>query len=336
MIKNHLMNKNANLMFKRAERQAKQDKCLLCGKSCSSFCNSHIIPVFVLKNIADNGYVLLGTFAFDSNEKYDAKVGINKTWTFYVICNDCDKRYFEDYENEKALLNVPTNKMLAEIALKGAMMQIAKRLNEISLHKLYPGMVINNDLLVEEKQLDLRDYFFDFKRLKKIIDKNLKSGLILLFYKLLDYVTPIAMQGPIAIHRDINGELVNDVDNFDPNIRMQQMHLTVLPLSSKTVVMMFHHKDDRNYRKFDREFNKLNEEEKLRYLNYLIIKYCEHYAISPQLKLNILHDKTLDKLAREHFDNSNSTISIEEIVFPKQLVNWRDTPNLLVEEYKLK
>ena len=50
-----------------------------------------------------------------------------------------------------------------------------------------------------------------------------------MFYQILNYVTPIAMQGPLAVHRDIDGEIVNDVDNFDHNIKMQQLHIGIFP-----------------------------------------------------------------------------------------------------------
>lgn len=36
-------------------KNATQNKCYLCGNSCTSFCNSHSIPQFVLENLGDNG-----------------------------------------------------------------------------------------------------------------------------------------------------------------------------------------------------------------------------------------------------------------------------------------
>ena len=40
-----------------ASQKAKQETCALCGKPCSSFCNSHSIPQFALRRIAENGKV---------------------------------------------------------------------------------------------------------------------------------------------------------------------------------------------------------------------------------------------------------------------------------------
>lgn len=325
--------------MRQADKDSKQEKCLLCEEPYDSFCNSHIIPQFVLNNISANGYLYRGIDAFkvsNNNPIYKEK-GVNNTWTFRVICKDCDKRYFADYESEQALLALPTTRVMAEIALKSVMMQIAKRYHEIASYNLMKDNIRDKYLLDEEKELDLRDYWYDFRRFKKIIDKNLKTGFTLLYYKVLNYVTPFAMQGPIAVHRDFDGEIVNDVNDFNHDIRMQQLYCGVFPLKEKTVVIVYHHRDDINYKKFDRKFLKLDDEQKLKYLNYLIFKYCEHYAISPNIKSEILSNSKLIQLSKENNDSPNHFLSIEDILCGNnELVNWRDIPNLLAEKNKLR
>ena len=334
------LRKQMNKMMRDATQDAKLDSCLICGKKCTSFCNSHIIPQFVLKSIAKNGLVLQGISAFNNlnKEVIESQKGVNNTWTFKVICNECDAKYFADYENEQALIAVPTTKKLAEIALKNSMMQLAKRFHEVALYKKMEDKIHQKELLDEEHQLDIRDYRFDFKRAKKIIDNNLKSGYILLFYKVLDYVTPIAMQGPIPIHRDLDGEIVNDIDDFDPNVKIQELQVGVFPLKNTTVIIAFYHKDDRNYVKFNRKFNRLNFAEQLQYLNYLIFKYCEHYAISPNISQQILSDSNLAQLVLEHNDIPQHFISLDEMNYfmNKPLIDWQTIPNLLADKNKLR
>lgn len=60
------LKKQINQLNREAAQKAKRDTCLICGKSCTSFCNSHIIPQFILKSIADDGIVLQGTSAFNN------------------------------------------------------------------------------------------------------------------------------------------------------------------------------------------------------------------------------------------------------------------------------
>lgn len=333
------LKKRMNQITREAAQEAKRDSCLICGKSCTSFCNSHIIPQFILKSIADNGHVLQGIFAFRNFDErvFESKKGINNTWTFKVICNDCDKKYFADYENERALMAGPTTRLMAEIALKNSMMQLAKRYHEIELYNKLQDGIRNKELLDEEQQLDVRDYLFDFKRAEKIIEKNLKSGYVLLFYHVLNYVTPIAMQGPISVHRDIDGEIVNNVNDYDHNIKIQSLHVGIFPLKSSTVILAFYHKDDRNYVKFHKKFNRMNLREKLQYLIYLIFKYCEHYAISPNISKNILNNKILSQLVLEHNDYpQHFMLSDELFLMDKPLVNWREIPNVLDEQFKLR
>ena len=51
--------KRINKMLSTARRNAKPTVCALCGKTVTSFCNSHSVPQMALKPIADNGKLLL-------------------------------------------------------------------------------------------------------------------------------------------------------------------------------------------------------------------------------------------------------------------------------------
>ena len=113
--------------MKKARENAKPDKCILCGKPQTSFCNSHSIPHMILKTIACEGKVLEPWMLMDEIDVVDLESGIKKSGTFHFICRECDALYFQDYENKEALLNDPTDKMLAEIALKSMLQMLSKR-----------------------------------------------------------------------------------------------------------------------------------------------------------------------------------------------------------------
>ena len=72
----------------------------------------------ILKTIACEGKVLEPWMLMDEIDVVDLESGIKKSGTFHFICRECDALYFQDYENKEALLNDPTDKMFAEIALK--------------------------------------------------------------------------------------------------------------------------------------------------------------------------------------------------------------------------
>ena len=85
--------KKYNKYTKKARDLVKDSKCLYCNKEVSSFCNSHSIPEFCLRNIAEDGKVMtLNTFInipFNKKEK-----GIGEAGTFQIICRDCDSKIF--------------------------------------------------------------------------------------------------------------------------------------------------------------------------------------------------------------------------------------------------
>ena len=55
---------------------SKPTTCLLCGEPQSSFCNSHLVPQMVLKNIAKNGKLLQASLLMRI-EDIDIEKGIN-------------------------------------------------------------------------------------------------------------------------------------------------------------------------------------------------------------------------------------------------------------------
>lgn len=107
--------KQMSRLLKEARQAAKRDTCYFCGKSVTSFCNSHSVPRFCLENIATNGDVLTLNTVVD-NPLMDTENGVNKAGTFHLICNDCDSKIFSDYENPDNYSNQPTPKMIAQMA----------------------------------------------------------------------------------------------------------------------------------------------------------------------------------------------------------------------------
>ena len=110
------------------------------------------------------------------------------------------------------------------------------------------GSIINKELLDEDKLLDINDYMFDMDVYKRIIQNNKKGGFKIVFWEKLPYVAPIAVQTPITLYKDIEGTVINDIYNPDPNLHMQTMYICVFPIEHETVVGVFYHKKDRNYR----------------------------------------------------------------------------------------
>lgn len=318
--------KQVSHFLRRAEVRAKQENCVLCGSKCLSFANSHSVPRFVIKRIAVEGK--LKTFS-DIVGMHNNKNGVNNSWTFHIICSSCENKYFSAYESEASLLKEPTNIMMAQIALKDSLLMLHKYRIDCESNKeaiKIGAFVGETDVLPIMNTLDIADTCFEIKRSKKIIDNKLKSGYKLIYHRVLDWVSPIAFQSEMCLYRNIDGTIINQIYSESKDVRMQELHVGVYPLKAKTVVMVFAHKDDRNYVAFDRQFQRLEDNEKLEYVNYLIFKYTEHALISPSIDPIVLKADKLVKLCKQ---GNHNDFGYGEEILPCEI------PNFLSKEYSL-
>lgn len=290
--------KKSSKINKKVRENIKPKTCLICGKESSSFCNSHSIPKFVLENIAVNGQVLFGNavinYFFEKKER-----GLNQAGIFRLICNECDSKTFQNYEDESILINECNNLMLSEIALKCSLKKMyEKRL----LHDLQN--VLQQDTIVDEytqKRLSVNKNvasidIFDANRsmnyaLSSIQGKN--KGYYLFFKEILNYTVPIAFQNQLTVITDFEGNTVNNIYNLSTDYEIKELYLCIYPLKKKTIVLMFFQDGDTRYRKFRKCFNKLSLNEKLEVINYLIFLYSDEFFISPSVSKELLNDKNL-------------------------------------------
>lgn len=78
--------------------QTANRKCLLCGKNINGFCNSHSVPRMILQQIADQGWVLKTDVSINPSKETERGYGLKRAGTFHLICSECDKKCFLDYE----------------------------------------------------------------------------------------------------------------------------------------------------------------------------------------------------------------------------------------------
>lgn len=325
--------------MKKAQNNTKPDKCILCGKNQSRFCNSHSVPRMVLQSISDNGKVLQAN-ALIGLEVIDTEKGISNSGTFYFICSDCDNKYFQDYENPDNLQKKPTDKMMAEIALKNILIQLYKRKIEIELihilHKEY-GKYENIELLDHMKSLDIDEYTAEIDFYKKIINQDDPGCFQILFWRLLPYQAPIAAQSTLALINDRSGRAINNVLDSSKCTRIENLHLCVFPMEKVTSVLVFYHKRDRKYKNLWHQFNVTTDEENLKYVNWLIFKYTENYFFSNSIRSIIESEKKLQILSRDYIDYPNlGFFNLYDLILNNELVTMNDIPNFLHTKYSLK
>lgn len=334
--------KKINNVLSEARKSSKGEKCLYCGKETTSFCNSHSIPAFCLRNIATNGTV------FHSNTFVDLPLldfdkGVNKAGTFQLICRECDSVIFKQYEEPSNYENKPTPQMIAEIAMKNYLKAISKRVNEHAIfdkvkeHKFEAIGFAN--YMQEIQNTDLNEYKKGYEKAKRLSKKNKSGEYYLFFYEKLNYVVPIAFQSSLALVVDLEGQIVNDIYYKNPRYRIEDFHICVFPLKENSVIMMFVDSNNKRYRNFYKKFNRLTLEEKLSIVNYIIFLYSEDIFLSKQIPQDILNDENLKNVSKQtsmalvanQFGNA-----IEEAKNVYDLSKHNTIPNLLSEKYKLR
>ncbi|MBG2856447.1 hypothetical protein I4580_16950 [Proteus mirabilis] len=331
--------KKIGMLASKSKSNIKTGKCIYCLEKTNKYCNSHSIPYSFLGNIADNGHLYTHSKLIDlpllKNE-----TGLNESGTFYIICRSCDSKIFSDYEKKDNYKSIPTQKMLAQIALKNFLKSVYQRMYEIDLQKsIEKENCIDFNKDINLKNIDLKENIAGFKKSKKANEKINSNEYYLIFYTNLNYVVPIAFQHKITIAIDLEGIVVNNL--YSQTGKMQVLHLCVFPFENTSSIILFMDKTHKNHNAFIKQFNKLNESDKLSLLNYIIFLYSEDYYISPKIDNTIINDEILKlvcgdigisfaRLSDKNIDRINRLKKIYS------LSKFRRIPNLLSEKYKLR
>ena len=333
--------KRMSKINKDVRNAAKRDTCYFCGKVVTSFCNSHSVPRFCLENIATQGEVLTLNAIVD-NPLIEREKGIKKAGTFQLICNDCDSKIFSDYENPDNYVSKPSAKMIAQMALKNSLKSISKMLFEIELFNLSSKTSetarsftkIKNEI----NEIDLKEYEKSYKKAKRAIEKNSTSDYYVCYYEKLDYVVPIAFQASMAMVMDFEGNIINDIYNPSSKYVIQNIHISILPLKTETVIVMFIEDGDKRYRRFYKQFNKLPLEDKLAALTYIIFLYSEDIYFSKSIEKEVIESQALcgaGRTTQDMFSPLPFLNPLETLKDSHDLNKRHEIPNLLSEKYKL-
>ena len=336
--------KMSGQLVKQARTQTKHETCLLCGQNLP-FCNSHTVPQFCLKNIADNGKVNLFN-ALIGTELLSSDSGVKNSGTFHIICRQCDGTIFQDYENPQAYSDTPTSKILNQIALKNVLRDIYKHETELEMMKSAKRILHEKELFlaivadvyfnsqIKARSQDIKDCYDIFDAIKANLNIASPSVHLVSFDK-LNYVVPIAFQGMIALITGVSGELINNQYNYNSDYSVEYFHLAIFPLENSSVVITF--SDDKNSRilTFEKELKNMSAANRLEIINRIVFWYAEDYFFSPRLPKEAASE--LEQAARQMQDlfSTNPEKSTKNAI--KDFDLRRDTclPNLLSQEYAI-
>ena len=345
-MKRGMMNKS-KLAFKKewadfchqVEQDLQPDYCLLCGKKMTSPCNSHVVPQFILKRIADKGMVCYGQSLFQNAWKNDfikTTTGINNAFTFRLICNDCDKKQFCHYETPAAILNYDSFSLeeqkliLLEMAIKTHLSHIytkAKTYTEKAMQ--CPELMDSIHACVGSTayELDIQEHKKYIQTLNRF-KKTTSFPFVVLYDRLLDYETDIAAQTIISYTHNLKGEQLYDPYDFSQDELMQYLYLMILPYQGKTRVLFYVEKKYQSHvQSIIEGFNTLTEADKLHFLFVSLIIYDEHFYICPSLQEKMKKDRKIIKLYTRTDHSGNGGVSGMD-----EIANFRRYHNYLTDD----
>lgn len=339
---NSPIKRKLNDIVKKSRTAAKQETCYYCGKKVSSFCNSHSVPAFCLRNISEDGDVLTLNTLID-NPLFESEKGIKKAGTFQLICRECDSKIFAEYENPENYISQPTAKMIAQMALKNNLKSISKRLIEIEMYRISQEEIGRKndyfDMKTEISNLDLNEYIAGYQKAKKAIERERTSEYYVCFYERLPYVVPIAFQCSVALVFDFEGNIINDIYSRSPNYEIKNINISILPMKNDSIVLMFLENGDTRYRKFYKQFRKLSLDDKLAALTFIMFAYSEDMYFSREIQEVVKGSDKLCAVGR----SSEDILSFTRFFDPYQtlletydLSKRHNIPNLLSAQYKLR
>ena len=286
---------------KLAQHNAKPCTCFFCGKA-KEIINSHSVPRAVLKRIAEEGWILKHEALMNPTVRAERGDGINKAGSFWMLCEECDTKYFKHYENCEFGIEMPSQQILSEIALKNYLYQLSESRIEKEtfrlLYEKYSGEeFFKNRMNVVDA--DIRHFSKKTEHYRKLVQKGVQNiEFEIMFYSLLPYRTQIAVQGQIPLAYDMTGQIIND--NFDYFTQTHSMHVAVFPQMKNTAVIVFCEKGDNKYRRLCHQMKTSSHENNLIYINYIIFEYTDNVYISKTETETIRKNPFLSQIASEN------------------------------------
>lgn len=346
------LNKMRSSVNKHINNQNRFTCCEYCGKELKekriAFHKSHNVPLFCLENIKgeymNNIGVIRPNYIFRTVFDNDPFIGIGKAGVFYALCSECDNHLFKCYESEERLLLSEPLEIMDQIALKIYLNELSKsrivsiksqlRYVDISDDELIASFFASESILkASVVDIDIRDYENDLDYAKRSLKNNYHNYRVL-FHKIVDYTVPIAGQVSIPISRNIDFSEIQNVSSGNPS-RIEDLIIGVLPLKEKSVIIMFTRLDNKKIKKYIKLFNKLSENDKLREIFYLLIRYRDtDYFFSP-----LIREKLQDASIREIYSIEDNTIRMNGFSLSfsdceNQKLRF-NVPSLLSEEFSM-
>jgi len=272
----------------------------------------------ILTKLAVDGHVISlkqDVLFFHSGQKTGRKVAS----TFTGFCKHHDLVTFRDIEN-RAFEREP--KQLFLFAYRAFALEFHRKIEQLQVFQtqfeIMPSMAHNKNQMTYYRSLQMG--LNDNDQTKTLLDQGLMDER----YDILNHVVweipfeiEFATSTAFGLHYDINGRQIN---NYLAKDRIRNLFVSIFPAEKRSFCLFSWLKDDDPvYSSFGRQFMKLSESDRKKYINNLLPLMTENIVLSPRLWEGWGQDKQKDFEALFHlsfiFDNSMYKNMVQETHF---------------------
>lgn len=229
-----------------------------------------------------------------------------------------------------------------EIALKNYLKYYHKKAIE---EKVFPKMIDNLqmpnmnilDPILNPGNRDKKDAFKLLCEAKKLLNANTNGYYRIIEYRKLSYTCPFAFQGSISLITGFDGETINDVFNNDKKYDLQDIHICIFPEKDYSYIIVFYKNHFQRYSQFANYYTKLNPDERLQLLLFIILKYSEDYFYSADIQNiednPIVQDAITSTSILICDDEDGDKDKINKCIKEYDLNKYKKLPNILAKEF---
>lgn len=287
-------------------------------KTCYGFENSECNHKFVRAHSLQNNGVLdqiavnnhVSQFVNDIDKdtlipslKFEL-VGKKEASTFYGFCQVHDKNYFTCIEDREY---TGTSEQHFAYAFRAHCLEDhkKKRLLKVSaaFYKDFPEATRNEQLQQDyvNTKLSLRDNAFDYTRFKDIYETN-DFDRLETFSRIIPIKSGFAATTSVGVGKDMNGNMAADVYNYDENLFIPSLYLSVIPRKNDTLILITRFKEDECYEGIIQQAREASDIRLQQYISFCLSEYSENVYYSPEI-VDKLSDSEISLLGKKFYSS---------------------------------
>jgi hypothetical protein len=257
-------------------------------------CSPNIIGAHSLQNngvldkIATDNHVYNLTFEISNNLpslKFN-KIGKNQASKFTGFCKHHDKDYFSRIEDVEYK---GTGEQNFWFTFRAFCFELHRK-ERLSRHystvfKKHPNATreIQIQLNYRACKLDLKDKSFEYVRFKKIYESGSFDKLET-FTKILPFRVGFTGTTAVAVNVDILGEKAANIYDYDENVFIPSLYISVIPRENTSLIIVSRHVEDICYENLMQKLKLTTDDELLyKYISFCLAEYSENVYFSPTL-----------------------------------------------------